>query len=76
MKPRAKIALAAGLLAIVAAASMVLKGPKKPETELSAMAAEVAATPSPDGIALAAPDAAAVRLPSSPNAWGGPRTGK
>jgi hypothetical protein len=31
---------------------------------------------SPDGIALAAPDAAAVRVPSSPDAWGGPRTGR
>jgi hypothetical protein len=30
----------------------------------------------PDGIALAAPDAAAVRVPSSPDAWGGPRTGR
>src|SRR5439155_26811710 len=28
-----------------------------------------------DGIALAAPDAAAVSVPSSPNAWGGARTG-
>jgi hypothetical protein len=36
-----------------------------------------AATPSPslDGIALAAPDAAAVSVPSAPNAWGGARTG-
>ena len=32
-------------------------------------------TPSLDGIALAAPDAAAVRVPSAPDAWGGPRTG-
>src|SRR5205823_2364874 len=30
----------------------------------------------PDGIALAAPDAAAVSVPSSPDAWGGPRTGQ
>ena len=34
------------------------------------------AAPAPDGIALAAPDAAAVRVPSSPDAWGGPRTGR
>jgi hypothetical protein len=31
---------------------------------------------SPDGIALAAPDAAAVATPSSPQAWGGIRTGE
>jgi hypothetical protein len=34
------------------------------------------AAPASDGIALAAPDAAAVRVPSSPDAWGGPRTGR
>jgi hypothetical protein len=33
------------------------------------------ASVSADGIALAAPDAAAVSVPSSPNAWGGPRNG-
>ncbi len=33
-------------------------------------------TASLDGIALAAPDAAAVRVPSAPSAWGGARTGK
>ncbi|MGG7602973.1 M1 family metallopeptidase [Massilia sp. BKSP1R2A-1] len=32
-------------------------------------------TPSLDGIALAAPDAAAVTTPSAPSAWGGVRTG-
>ncbi|QOY95754.1 M1 family metallopeptidase [Massilia sp. UMI-21] len=32
--------------------------------------------PSPDGIALAAPDAAAVTVPSSPDAWGGIRNGE
>jgi hypothetical protein len=32
--------------------------------------------PSPDGIALASPRAAATREPSSPDAWGGARTGK
>ncbi len=31
--------------------------------------------PSPDGIALAAPHAAAVSVPSAPGAWGGPRKG-
>ncbi len=35
-----------------------------------------AATPSLDGIALAAPDAAAVTVPSSPDAWGGIRGGE
>ncbi|RZA34412.1 MAG: M1 family peptidase [Lysobacteraceae bacterium] len=34
-----------------------------------------AITPSLDGIALAAPNAAAVTVPSSPGAWGGIRTG-
>ena len=34
-----------------------------------------APTPSLDGIALAAPDAAAVTVPSSPGAWGGMRSG-
>lgn len=33
------------------------------------------ATPSLDGIALARPDAAAVTVPSAPDAWGGPRNG-
>ena len=32
-------------------------------------------SPSLDGIALAAPDAAAVTVPSAPRAWGGSRTG-
>jgi hypothetical protein len=51
----------------------------------AAMAAELLAQPgasapmapvaSGDGIALAAPNAAAVTTPSAPGAWGGPRTG-
>src|SRR5512137_2558473 len=32
--------------------------------------------PSPDGIEVAGADAGAVRVPSAPGAWGGPRTGK
>jgi hypothetical protein len=40
-----------------------------------AAAPPIAPAPPADGIALAAPDAAAVRTPSSPDAWGGPRTG-
>jgi hypothetical protein len=39
------------------------------------LAGAAAAAPAPDGIALAAPHAAAVTTPSSPDAWGGPRTG-
>lgn len=38
-------------------------------------AAPAPVPPSPDGIALAAPQAEATREPSSPQAWGGPRTG-
>jgi hypothetical protein len=41
----------------------------------AAPAAGAAAQPSLDGIALAAPDAAAVTVPSAPGAWGGVRTG-
>jgi hypothetical protein len=40
------------------------------------LAGMVRAAPASDGIALAAPDAAAVRVPSSPDAWGGQRTGR
>jgi hypothetical protein len=40
------------------------------------LAGTVPAAQSPDSIALAAPDAAAVRVASSPDAWGGPRTGR
>jgi len=41
-----------------------------------AVAASTASVPaSADGIPLAAADAAAVTVPSSPDAWGGPRTG-
>ena len=43
----------------------------------AASAQEIApASPSPDGIALASPRTNATREPSSPQAWGGPRTGK
>lgn len=35
----------------------------------------IAATPPPDGIPFASPQAAAVSVPSAPNAWGGARTG-
>jgi hypothetical protein len=39
-------------------------------------ATPAAVPPSLDGIALAAPNAAAVTVTSAPNAWGGPRTGR
>ncbi|QJD98819.1 M1 family metallopeptidase [Massilia forsythiae] len=47
----------------------------------AASAPTPASTPTPgaasaDGIALAGPHAAAVSVPSSPDAWGGPRTGR
>jgi len=41
----------------------------------AAAAASAAAPPSPDGIALAGANAGAVRVASSPQAWGGPRSG-
>jgi len=41
----------------------------------SLAAAQPAPETSPDGIALAGADASAVRVPSAPGAWGGPRTG-
>ncbi|OYU45478.1 MAG: peptidase M1 [Burkholderiales bacterium PBB4] len=41
----------------------------------SGATASAAASSSLDGIALAAPNAAAVTVPSAPDAWGGPRTG-
>jgi hypothetical protein len=47
--------------------------PAPPELPARAAAASATATASPDGIALADPNAAAVRTPSSPDAWGGPR---
>lgn len=40
-----------------------------------AIAAATPPAPAADGIPLAPPDAAAVRTPSAPDAWGGPRTG-
>jgi hypothetical protein len=63
----AVVLLAAG----VAVTADLLAGPDK------AAPAPAAAAPSPslDGIALAAPNASAVLVPSAPNAWGGARTG-
>jgi hypothetical protein len=63
----AAVLLAAG----VAVTADLLAGPDK----AAAPAAAAAPAPSLDGIALAAPNAAAVSVPSAPNAWGGARTG-
>ncbi|HYZ88852.1 MAG TPA: M1 family metallopeptidase [Myxococcales bacterium] len=46
-----------------------------PAPALLLAAAAAAVPPSPDGIPLADASAGAVRVPSSPGAWGGPRTG-
>ncbi|MGJ7917655.1 M1 family metallopeptidase [Massilia sp. LXY-6] len=64
-----RCALAALLAAGVAVTAELLAEPG------GAAAASSAPAPSLDGIALAAPHAAAVNVPSSPNAWGGARTG-
>lgn len=68
----AGVVLAAGVVGVTIAANH-LGAPAAP----SAAPATVPAAPAPsaDGIALAAPDAAAVRVPSSTDAWGGMRTG-
>jgi hypothetical protein len=63
----AVVLLAAG----VAVTAGLPAGPDK----AAAPAAAAAPAPSLDGIALAAPNAAAVSVPSAPNAWGGARTG-
>ncbi len=62
-----RAALAAALLAAGAAGAWL--------AQAQADKPPPAATPSLDGIALAAPDAAAITVPSAPNAWGGVRTG-
>lgn len=58
--------LAAALLAAGAASAWLAQADAPPAT---------AVPPSADGIALAAPNAAAVTVPSLPTAWGGIRTG-
>lgn len=64
--------LAAGMAgAAVTAAMLAAPGPAAAPAP-----APSAPPPAADGIALAAPDAAAVRTPSSPAAWGGIRTGQ
>jgi len=71
---------AAGILlavgAAVTAAMLVQGAPPAPSPSPASAAADMpASAPAADGIALAAPHAAAVTVPSSPDAWGGPRTG-
>jgi hypothetical protein len=63
----AAVLLAAG----VAVTADLLAGPDG----AAAPPAAGASSPSLDGIALASPNAAAVLVPSAPNAWGGARTG-
>lgn len=84
----ASLALWAGVLASLLALSACQKGGASDGAAASASGASSAASspavaaaasavpPALDGIALAAPDAAAVRQPSSPQAWGGPRSGQ
>ena len=62
-----RAALAAALLAAGAAGAWL--------AQAQADKPPPAATPSLDGIALAAPDAAAITVPSAAGAWGGARTG-
>jgi hypothetical protein len=66
MRRTISLPLMAGLLAAgIAAAAMVNEAAAPPQPQ---------ALPA-DGIALAAPQAAAVAVPSAPEAWGGPRSG-
>jgi len=67
--------LCTGAAAVLLAAGVAVTAdlPAGPAAPAPAPAAAPAA--STDGIALAAPNAAAVLVPSAPNAWGGARTG-
>lgn len=56
---------------------LVARGPQAdPPRTPSVSNIPVPPPPSPDGIPLASPHAAAVTVPSAPGAWGGPRTGQ
>nr|WP_314539893.1 M1 family metallopeptidase [uncultured Massilia sp.] len=66
------VLLAAGVVGVTVAANYLGAAAVPSAASASAPAAPA---PSADGIALAAPNAAAVRVPSSPDAWGGIRTG-
>jgi hypothetical protein len=70
-------ALRTGALAALLAAGVAVTADllAEPGGASAAAAASGAPAPSLDGIALAAPNSAAVSVPSSPNAWGGARTG-
>ncbi|MGN6224431.1 MAG: M1 family metallopeptidase, partial [Pseudoxanthomonas sp.] len=61
------------LFGVAATAIAVAEGP--PRTPSTSPSPAIAAAPVSDDIPLTAPDAAAVSVPSSPQAWGGPRTG-
>lgn len=67
------VAMAAGVLSLTAWGADIspVAAPAAPPS-----AAPAADVPSPDGIPLASPRAGATTEPSSPDAWGGPRTGK
>lgn len=66
---------AAGLLLATAAVTAGIQARSGGAAAPAAPPPPVAAPVSGDGIPLAAADAAAVTVPSSPDAWGGPRTG-
>jgi len=68
-------ACALGLAVGAGVASHAADAPAPPAPPPAAPAAPVVPPPSPDGIALASPRDAATREPSSPQAWGGARTG-
>lgn len=70
----------AALAAFLVVAALAYRHGRKgatpaPAPVAAAVSAPAAAPPSPDGIALAGANAGAVRVASSPAAWGGPRTG-
>ena len=67
--------LAAGAIAVPAWCATGAAPAAAPTAAPTAPAA-AAPAPSPDGIALASPGAGATTEPSSPEAWGGERTGK
>src|ERR1700742_2550161 len=65
--------LASGLLVSTASLAQSAPPASPPSTPPTSTAA---ATTLPAGIGLASPHASAALVPSSPEAWGGPRTGK
>ncbi|RYF05503.1 MAG: hypothetical protein EOO78_01030, partial [Oxalobacteraceae bacterium] len=73
-----KIAAAAGVAgSLLAAGAAFTAGLLVQDGAPAALSAATASTapPGADGIPLAGPHAAAVTTPSSPTAWGGPRSG-